>query len=224
MVFENFDLLVLYKAIELFLLFWLLALLFKWVIYFIFGSKGAKIIGFIGYAVNFAIKKFLLEKIFKIEVYESNPFSLTFKHQVSKRWDILFTSLLFIPMTLGLILGTFVGTIGLLLNEELIFLSIVLYIIGFLISVNSVPTFQDVKELKECSIRSIIIWFIIATFLCASLAAILIPFIQILGIIVAVFFGILLTSILTFFLPIISEKMTDEKSESFLEGTVDLDA
>ena len=112
-------------------------MLFKWVIHFIFGNKGAKIIGFIGYAINFAIKKFILEKIFKKEVYKSDPFSLTFKHEETNRWDILFTSLVLFPMSIGLVLGTVIGTIGLLLTEELVFLSIILYIVGFLIPQNS---------------------------------------------------------------------------------------
>jgi hypothetical protein len=220
---ETFYLDTLYKAIELILLFWLLGLLFKWVITFIFGEKGAKIIGFLGYTVNFALKKFVLSKIFKIEVSESDPFRLKFEHKETDRWDVLFTSLVIIPMSVGLILGSLVGTIGLLLEENLIILSIFLYIFGFLIAVNSTPTFQDVKELKECSVRSIVIWFAIATILCAVLVAILMPFIQSLGLLIAIPIGILGTSIITFFIPPLSEKMEAKDRTTIVGGTVDLD-
>ena len=107
MALEMFDILVLYKAIELFLLFWLLGLLFKWVLTIVFGEKGARIIGFIGYVINFQIKKFMLSKIFKIEVTECDPFKLSFKHEETDRWDVLFTSLVVVPMVLGLILEYF---------------------------------------------------------------------------------------------------------------------
>jgi len=224
MAFESFSILTLYKALEIMLLFWLLALLFKWVLTFVFGEKGAKLIGIIGYAINFAIKKFILTKIFKIDVEESDPFKLSFKHEETNRWDILFTSLVLIPMGIGLIFGVLVGTIGLVLDEELILLSIFLYIFGFLIAVNSVPTFQDVKELKNCSARSILIWFGIATILCAVFSAVLYPFIDILGIVVGVIVGVVLTSLLTYFIPPLSEKMNSEESTSLIGGTVDLDA
>jgi len=224
MAFESFSILTLYKALEIMLLFWLLALLFKWVLTFVFGEKGAKLIGIIGYAINFAIKKFILTKIFKIDVEESDPFKLSFKHEETNRWDILFTSLVLIPMGIGLIFGVLVGTIGLVLDEELILLSIFLYIFGFLIAVNSVPTFQDVKELKNCSARSILIWFGIATILCAVFSAVLYPFIDILGIVVGVIVGVMLTSLLTYFIPPLSEKMNSEESTSLIGGTVDLDA
>ncbi|NHK33036.1 MAG: hypothetical protein FK730_16935 [Asgard group archaeon] len=220
---QTFYLDTLYKAIELILLFWLLGLLFKWVITFIFGEKGAKIIGFLGYTVNFTLKKFVLSKIFKIEVYESDPFRLKFEHEETNRWDVLFTSLVLIPMSVGLVLGSLVGTIGLLLEENLIILSIFLYIFGFLIAVNSTPTFQDVKELKDCSIRSIVIWFAIATILCAALVAILTPFIQALGVLIAIPVGILSTSIITFFIPPLSEKMEVKDRTTIVGGTVDLD-
>ncbi len=223
MAFDSFSILTLYKAIELILIFWILGLLFKWVLAFVFGEKGAKMIGFIGYAVNFALKKFILTKVFSIEVEESNPFKLAFKHEETKRWDILFTSLVLIPMSLGLVLGVLVGTIGLILEEELVILSIFLYIFGFLISVNSVPTFQDVKELKDCSARSILIWFGIATILCAIISSLLYPFIEALGIVLGVITGILITTLMTFFIPPLSEKMNSEESASLVGGTVDLD-
>ena len=224
MAFESFSILTLYKAIEIMLLFWLLALLFKWVLTFIFGEQGAKIIGFVGYAINFAIKKLILTKVFKIEVEESDPFKLKFKHEETDRWDILFTSLVLFPMSLGLVIGVVVGTLGLILEEDLIILSIFLYIIGFLIAVNSVPTFQDVKELKDCSSRSLLIWFGIATILCAVFAGVLYPFIDIIGLVIGVITGVLLTSLLTFFIPPLSEKMNSDKSTSLIGGTVDLDA
>ncbi|NHJ41055.1 MAG: hypothetical protein FK731_13570 [Asgard group archaeon] len=220
---QTFYLDTLYKAIELILLFWLLGLLFKWILSFIFGEKGAKIIGFLGYTVNFSIKKFLLSKIFKITVYESDPFRLKFEHEETDRWDILFTSLVIIPMGVGLILGSLVGTLGLLLSENLILLSIFLYIFGFLIAVNSIPTFQDIKELKDCSVRSIVIWFVIATILCAVLVAVLMPFIQTLGILIAIPVGILGTSLITFFIPPISDKMGIKEQSTIIGGTVDLD-
>ncbi|MFW9921831.1 MAG: hypothetical protein ACFFDW_00895 [Candidatus Thorarchaeota archaeon] len=223
MALGTFDLLVLYKAIELVLIFWLLALLFKWVLQFVFGTKGAKIIGSIGYVINFAIKKFMLTKIFRIEVHQSDPFKLVFEHEKTDRWDILFTSVMFIPMTLGLFFGTLVGTIGLLLEEELVILSIFLYVFGFLIAVNSVPTYNDIKDLKDCSARSIVIWFIIATILCAIFAAILIPFLKSLGVIIAVFSGVIFTTIMTYFIPLISERMSTTGRASIISGTVDLD-
>lgn len=223
MAFDSFSILTLYKAIELLLLFWLLGLLFKWVLAFIFGEKGAKMVGFIGYAVNFALKKFILTKVFRIEVEESNPFKLVFKHEETNRWDILFTSLVLVPMSIGLILGVLVGTIGLVLEEDLVILSIFLYIFGFLIAVNSVPTFQDVKELKDCSARSILIWFGIATILCAISSSLLYPFIEILGIVLGVIIGVLTTTLMTFFIPPLSEKMNSEESTSLVGGTVDLD-
>ncbi|MHA1156573.1 MAG: hypothetical protein ACTSQK_10740 [Candidatus Heimdallarchaeota archaeon] len=223
MAIDSFSILTLYKAIELLLLFWLLGLLFKWVLAFVLGEKGAKMIGFIGYAVNFALKKFILTKIFRIEVEESDPFKLSFKFEETKRWDILFTSLVLVPMSIGLILGVLVGTIGLVLEEDLIILSIFLYIFGFLIAVNSVPTFQDVKALKDSSARSILIWFGIATILCAIISSILFPFIEVLGIVLGVIIGVLLTTLMTFFIPPLSEKMNSEESTSLVGGTVDLD-
>ncbi len=223
MAFDSFSILTLYKAIELLLLFWLLGLLFKWVLAFVFGEKGAKMIGFIGYAVNFALKKFILTKVFRIEVEESNPFKLAFKHEETNRWDILFTSLVLVPMSIGLVLGVLVGTIGLVLEEDLVILSIFLYIFGFLIAVNSVPTFQDIKELKDCSARSILIWFGIATILCAIISSLLFPVIEILGIVLGVIVGVLITTLMTFFIPPLSEKMNSEESTSLVGGTVDLD-
>lgn len=223
MAIDSFSILTLYKAIELLLLFWLLALLFKWVLAFVFGEKGAKMIGFIGFAVNFALKKFILTKIFRIEVEESDPFKLSFKFEETNRWDILFTSLVLVPMSIGLILGVLVGTIGLVLEEDLVILSIFLYIFGFLIAVNSVPTFQDVKALKDCSARSILIWFGIATILCAIFSSILFPFIELLGIVLGIIIGVLLTTLITFFIPPLSEKMNSEESTSIVGGTVDLD-
>ncbi|NHJ47150.1 MAG: hypothetical protein FK733_05110 [Asgard group archaeon] len=220
---QTFYLDTLYRAIELILLFWLLGLLFKWVLTFVFGEKGAKIIGFLGYTVNFAIKKFFLSKLFRIEVYESDPFRLKFEHEETDRWDILFTSLVIIPMSVGLILGSLVGTLGLLLEENLIILSVFLYIFGFLIAVNSIPTFQDVKELTKCSVRSIAIWFAIATILSAILAAILTPFIGSLGILIAIPVGIFGTTAITFFIPFVSDKMGEKESTSLIGGTVDLD-
>lgn len=220
---QTFYLDTLYKAIELILLFWLLGLLFKWVLTFIFGEKGAKIIGFLGYIVNFTLKKFLLSKIFKIMVYESDPFRLKFEHEETDRWDILFTSLVIIPMSVGLILGSLVGTLGLLLEENLILLSIFLYIFGFLIAVNSIPTFQDVKELIDCSVKSTVIWFAIATILCAALVAVLTPFLQSLGILIAIPVGILATSVITFFIPPISDRMEVKERGTLIGGTVDLD-
>ncbi len=221
---QTFNLEILYKAIELLLLFWILGLLFKWILMFIFGEKGAHIIGFLGYTVNFALKKFMLSKIFKIEVYESDPFKLKFKFEKTDRWDVLFTSLVLAPMGVGLLLGTLIGTLGLLMEDSLVVMSILLYIIGFLIAVNSIPSFQDVKELKECSVRSIVIWFVIATILCAILASILIPFMEnALGVIIAVCSGIILTTIMTFYIPPLSNKMTSDESTSLIGGTVDLD-
>ncbi|HUU76820.1 MAG TPA: hypothetical protein VMX55_00650 [candidate division Zixibacteria bacterium] len=223
MALETFDILVLYKAIELVLLFWLLGLLFKWVLTFIFGEKGAKIIGFIGYAINYSLKKFVLTRLFKIEVQESDPFKLSFKHEETKRWDILFTSLVLIPMGIGLFLGVIVGTIGLLLESDLVILSIFLYIAGFFIAVNSIPSYQDIKEITDCSGRSIIIWFVIASLLCALFAAVTVPFIDTLGIILSVIIGVFVTSLLTFYLPFISDRMTTEESSSLIGGTIDLD-
>ncbi len=221
---QTFNLEILYKAIELLLLFWVLGLLFKWILTFIFGDKGARIIGFLGYTVNFALKKFMLSIIFKIEVYESDPFKLKFKFDKTDRWDVLFTSLVLAPMGVGLLLGTLIGTLGLLMEDSLVVMSILLYIIGFLIAVNSIPSFQDVKELKECSVRSIVIWFVIATILCAILASILIPFMEnALGVIIAVCSGIILTTIMTFYIPPLSDKMTSDESTSLIGGTVDLD-
>ncbi|HUT81170.1 MAG TPA: hypothetical protein VMZ29_08200 [Candidatus Bathyarchaeia archaeon] len=220
---QTFYIDTLYRAIEVILLFWLLGLLFKWVLTFIFGEKGAKIIGFLGYTVNFALKKFLLTKIFRIDVYECDPFKLKFEHEETDRWDVLFTSLVVIPMSVGLILGSIVGTIGLLLEPNLVLISSFLYIFGFLIAVNSTPTFQDVKEIKESSIRSIVIWFSIATIICAILAAVLIPFINSLGLIIAIPVGILGATLITFFIPFISEKMTANGSKSLIGGMVDLD-
>ena len=223
MALEMFDILILYKAIELFLLFWLLGLLFKWVLTLVFGEKGARIIGFMGYTINFYIKKFMLSKIFKIEVTECDPFKLSFKYDETNRWDVLFTSLVIVPMGLGLIIGVFLSTIGLLLETDLVFLSIILYIIGFLVAVNSIPSFSDVKDLAKSSVRSIVIWFVIATLLCAILAAIMVPFISTLGIVISVVVGILTTSLLTFYLPFISNRMISEESASLIGGTVDLD-
>ncbi|MHA1211377.1 MAG: hypothetical protein ACTSSH_02850 [Candidatus Heimdallarchaeota archaeon] len=211
-----------YKAIELVLVFWLLGLLLKWTLTFIFGEKVAKVIGFLGYTVNFGLKKFVLSKIFRIEVFESDPFKLKFEHEETDRWDILFTSLVLIPMGVGLVFGTLIGTIGLLF-EDLALLSIFLYIFGFLIAVNSIPTYQDIKELKDCSVRSIVIWFSIATLLCAILAAILVPFIDSIGIIIAILTGIVATTIITFYIPGISDRMVGEESRSLIGGTVDLD-
>ena len=213
-----------FKAIELVLLFWLLGLLFKWTIVFVFGEKGAKIVGFLGYMVNFAIKKFMLEKIFKIEVYESDPFRLKFDYEETDRWDILFTSLVIMPMGLGLTLGTIVGTIGFLVEENLVVLSIFLYVFGFLIAVNSIPTFQDVQELTKCSVKSIVVWFVIGSVLCTIFAVVLVPFLESLGILVAIMAGIICTSIITFFIPPISDRMTPAESKSLIGGIVDLDS
>lgn len=221
---ETFNLEILYKAIELLLLFWALGLLLKWTLTFIFGDKGARIIGFLGYTVNFALKKFMLSKIFKVEVYESDPFKLKFKYEKTDRWDVLFSSLFLVPMGLGLLLGTFVGTFGMLLEENLVIISIILYITGFLIAVNSIPSLQDIIDLKNCTARSIVIWFVIATLLCAILTTILIPFMEnALGIIIAVCSGVVLTTLLTFYIPPISDGMTSEDSASLIGGTVDLD-
>ncbi|TET32604.1 MAG: hypothetical protein E3J70_00780 [Candidatus Heimdallarchaeota archaeon] len=220
---ETFNLEVLYKSIELILLFWLLGLLFKWVLTFIFGEKGARVIGFLGYTVNFYLKKFVLSKIFKIEVQECDPFRLKFTHEETNRWDILFTSLVLVPMGIGLLLGSLIGAVGLILENNLVLLSSFLYIFGFLIAVNSVPSFQDIKELSGCSVRSIIIWFVIATILCAILASVLVPFLNSLGVIIAVLTGIITTTIFTFFIPGLSDKMSSEKSTSLIGGTVDLD-
>ena len=189
-----FNLEVLYKSIELILLFWLLGLLFKWVLTFIFGEKGARVIGFLGYTVNFYVKKFVLSKIFKIEVHECDSFRLKFTHEETNRWDILFTSLVLVPMGIGLLLGSLVGAVGLMLESNLVILSSFLYIFGFLIAVNSVPSFQDIKELSGSSVRSIVIWFVIATVLCAILASVLVPFLNSLGVIIAVLTGILTTT------------------------------
>ncbi len=220
---ELFNLEVLYKAIELILLFWLLGLLFKWILTFIFGEKGARVIGFLGYMVNFSLKKFVLSRIFKIEVHECDSFRLKFEHEETDRWDILFTSLVLVPMSIGLLLGSAIGSIGLILENNLVLLSSFLYIFGFLIAVNSVPSYQDVKELSKCSTRSIVIWFVIATILCAVLASVLVPFLNSLGVLIAVITGILTTTILTFFIPGLSDKMSSEKSASLIGGTVDLD-
>ncbi|NHJ87538.1 MAG: hypothetical protein FK734_18905 [Asgard group archaeon] len=220
---QTFYIDTLYRAIEVILLFWLLGLLFKWVLTFIFGEKGAKIIGFLGYTVNFALKKFLLTKIFRIEVYECDPFKLKFEHEETDRWDILFTSLVIIPMSVGLILGSILGTIGLLLEPNLVLISAFLYIFGFLIAVNSTPTFQDVKELKETSVRSIVIWFGVATILCTILAVALVPFISQLGLLIAIPVGILGTTLITFFIPFISERMAPNGTKSLIGGMVDLD-
>ncbi|MCE7743960.1 MAG: hypothetical protein GPJ52_02370 [Candidatus Heimdallarchaeota archaeon] len=218
-----FNLEVLYKSIELILLFWLLGLLFKWVLTFIFGEKGARVIGFLGYTVNFYLKKFVLSKIFKIEVHECDPFRLKFTYEETNRWDILFTSLVLVPMGLGLLLGSLIGAVGLMLESNLVLLSSFLYIFGFLIAVNSVPSFQDIKELSSCSVRSIVIWFVIATVLCAILASVLVPFLNSLGVIIAILTGIITTTLLTFFIPGLSNKMSSEKSTSLIGGTVDLD-
>ncbi|MCK5182961.1 MAG: hypothetical protein KAQ95_01560, partial [Candidatus Heimdallarchaeota archaeon] len=139
------------------------------------------------------------------------------------RWDILFTSLVLVPMGIGLLLGSLLGALGLMLESNLVLLSSFLYIFGFLIAVNSVPSFQDVKELSGCSVRSIVIWFVIATVLCAILASVLVPFLNSLGVIIAVLTGIITTTLLTFFIPGLSDKMSSEKSASLIGGTVDLD-
>jgi len=223
MAVEAFSIFTLYKAIELMLIFWLLALLLKWVLTFIFGEKGSRIIGFVGYAVNFRIKKFVLSKIFKIEVQECDPGKLKFTHDETKRWDVLFTALIFVPMCLGLIFGSLAGTLGMLLSEDLVVISIILYVFGFIIAVTSVPSYKDIQELKERSVRSIVIWFIIATILCSLLGILFVPFIGTSGIILAVILGILLTTIFTFYIPIISDKMEAEENQTFISGTVDLD-
>ncbi|MBD3193061.1 MAG: hypothetical protein GF308_20660 [Candidatus Heimdallarchaeota archaeon] len=225
MTIDVFNLLVLYKAMELVLLFWLLALLFKWLLGFIFGSKGAKVIGAIGYVPNFAIKKFLLTRVFRIAVLESDPFKLVFSHENTDRWDILFPTFVLIPLSLGLILGTIVGTLGIVFQEALPILSVILYVVGFLIAVNSIPTLQDVQELKACSARSILLWFILTTLVSGILAIILVPFLSFLGAVIAVIFGIVITTILTAFVPIISEQMVspEERSGSIVSGMVDLD-
>ena len=150
---NTFNLEVLYKSIELILLFWLLGLLFKWVLTFIFGEKGARVIGFLGYTVNFYLKKFVLTKIFKIEIHECDPFKLKFIHEETDRWDILFSSLVLVPMGIGLLLGSLIGSVGLLLESNLVLLSSFLYIFGFLIAVNSVPSYQDIKELSKASLE-----------------------------------------------------------------------
>jgi len=219
----EFYLFTVYKAIELLLLFWLLGLLFKWILTFVFGDKGARIIGFIGYVPNFAIKKFVLKRIFKIDVSECDPYKLKFSHEETDRWDILFTALVLCPMSIGLFLGSILGSIGLLLENNLVVLSIFFYICGFLTAVNSIPSFQDIKELKDCSVRSIVIWFLIATIICAILAAVLIPLLESLGVLLTFIIGFLGTTIITFFIPFVSEKMNSEKSSSLTSGIVDLD-
>ncbi|MHA1124756.1 MAG: hypothetical protein ACTSO7_04030 [Candidatus Heimdallarchaeota archaeon] len=224
MAIDTFSLFTLYKAIELMLIFWLLALLLKWVLTFIFGEKGTRIFSFIGYVVNFQIKKFMLTKIFKIEVQECDPGKLKFTHDETKRWDVLFTSLIFVPLCIGLIIGTSLGTLGMLIQQDLVVLSIILYVIGFIVAVTSVPSYKDVQELKESSVRSIVIWFIIATVLSSLLGILFVPFIDItLGIILAVILGVILTTILTFYIPFISGKMESEDNQTFIGGTVDLD-
>jgi hypothetical protein len=224
MAIETFSLFTLYKAIELMLVFWLLALLLKWVLTFIFGEKGSRIFSYIGYVVNFQLKKLLLAKIFKLEVTECDPGKLKFVHEETKRWDILFTSLIFVPLGLGLIIGSLLGTLGMLIQDDLVVLSIFLYIVGFIVAVTSVPSYKDVQELKESSVRSIVIWFIIATILCSLLGVLFVPFIDITtGIILAVLLGVLLTTILTFYIPFLSDKMESEDNQTFIGGTVDLD-
>ncbi|MHA1440449.1 MAG: hypothetical protein ACTSPK_01125 [Candidatus Heimdallarchaeota archaeon] len=224
MAIEAFSLFTLYKAIELMLIFWLLALLLKWVLTFIFGEKGSRIFSFIGYVVNFQIKKFILSKIFKIDVQECDPGKLKFTHDETKRWDVLFTSLIFIPLSLGLVVGSLLGTLGMLIQEDLVVLSIICYVVGFIVAITSVPSYKDVQELKESSVRSIVIWFIIATLLSSLLGVLFVPFIEItLGIILAVILGVLLTTIFTFYIPFISDKMESEDNQTFIGGTVDLD-
>jgi len=213
-----------YRALELILLFWLLGLLFKWVLVLVFGKKGAKIIGALGYSVNFALKRFLLKRIFQIEVYECDSFQLKFTYEETDRWDVLFTSFVYIPMGIGIFLGTLLGTIGFLLEDQLVILSIFLYIFGFLVAVNSTPTLQDIQDLKKCSVRSIVIWFAICTATCGLFAAILIPFLESLGIILAIIFGFLISTLITFFIPAISAQMdSEEHRKTIVGGTIDLD-
>ena len=221
---ETFYLETFYRALELILIFWLLGLLFKWVLVLVFGRKGARIIGFVGYSVNFALKKFLLKRIFQIEVYECDPFQLKFTYEETDRWDVLFSSLVVIPMAIGLFLGSLLGSIGLLLENHLGILAIFLYVLGFLVAVNSTPTLQDVQDLKKCSVRSIVIWFAMCTALCGLLAAILVPFLQSLGILIAIVVGILGATAITFYIPGISSQMEGEgHHRTIVGGTIDLD-
>lgn len=221
----DFNLDSLYKGLELLLIFWLCALVFKWLLKVIFSKKGAKIIGVFGYVINYSLKKIVLKRVFKTKIINSDPLNQKFEFEETDRWDILFPALFFVPFTVGLIVGSLIGTLGLLLESTLPVLAIICYIVGFLVAINAAPDANDVRNLCQCSIRSIFSWFLIASLLSAVLATGLSFFIGLLGIIIGVLVGMLLSSLAMYYIPPISDWLNDTENtvHQFIGGTIDLD-
>jgi hypothetical protein len=224
---ETTDIQYLILVLEQFLFVWLLALICQWVLSLLFGEKKSRIIGFIGFASNYFVKRIILEKIFKVPVLRSDASERVFVHGETKRFDIIFCALFFFPFLLAyLFAGVIIGIALFLETMGFILIPIILKLMAFLISINAVPSLDDVKDLQKSSVRSIIVWLPVASLFSIILFLILYPFMDLLAAFVAIIASIIITTIITYFVPFISKKMVSdsEDSEGLIGGTVELDS
>jgi len=144
--------------IEFYLKFWLFSLFLRWLMSF-FPGKVSEIVRFIGNIFRFPVKK-LFYWIYGVKVLETDYEKSIFITEEVRDFDCRITSNVAAP----LLILTYLGAIILywanyLYGGEYLWLSIVLYVLGFSIVLMSAPDLNESEELLHVSVVSIFKWF-----------------------------------------------------------------
>ncbi|MBY9002032.1 MAG: hypothetical protein KGD64_14025 [Candidatus Heimdallarchaeota archaeon] len=145
------------NIIEFYLKFWLISLFLRWLMSF-FPGKISEIVRFIGNMFRFPVKK-LFYWIYGVHVLETDYEKSVFITEEVRDFDCRITSNIAAP----LLVLTYLGAIILywanyLYYGEYLWISIILYVLGFTIVLMSAPDLNETEELLQVSVVSIFKW------------------------------------------------------------------
>lgn len=145
-------------VLEFYLKFWLISMFLRWLMSF-FPGKIPDIIRFVGNIFRFPVKKFFYW-IYGVKVIETDYEKSKFVTEETRDFDCRMTSNVAGP----LLILTYFGALILywanyLYDGEYLWVSIILYVLGFAVILMSAPDLNESEELLRVSVFSIFKWF-----------------------------------------------------------------
>ncbi len=144
--------------IEFYLKFWLISLALRWVLSFL-PWKIFEILRFIGNLIRYPVKRFFYW-IYGVTVEETDFEKSVFLTEEVSDFDCRLTSNVIGPLLILTYIGSFIlYWADQLYGTSYLWLSIVLYVLGFSIILMSAPDFKESEELLRVNVKSIFKWF-----------------------------------------------------------------
>jgi hypothetical protein len=143
--------------IEFYLKFWLISLAIRWIVSFL-PWKIFDMLRFVGNIIRFPIKR-VFYWIYGIKVEDTDLEKSIFTTEETRDFDCRITSNVLGPLFIQSYIGSFIlYWANQLYATSYLWLSIVLYVIGFCIVLVSAPDLKEVEELLHVSVKSIFKW------------------------------------------------------------------